>query len=545
MWVAVPVLALIAFMAAGQKPAPDLILWNGKIFTSEDANRYVHALAIRGERIVATGDSDKIKILAGPKTRIIDVGGRTVIPGINDAHNHLGTFPAKTVHLGFKGMDPDWTEVKEAIGKAVSKNSEASFLVGEFGPALYFDPAVNRDSLDVIAPHHAVFLESITGHAAILNSAALTKLGIPEEVKDPVAGRYERFADGRLNGIEREYAVLAVGRRLADLTSEDGGASELREFSKEAVKFGITTVQDMSDAMAPDRCVELLEKAAAPIRVRIMRMPMTTPEGRDTEEGLNTPRNPTPLISVNGTKWLLDGTPLEGTFANPQEWQKLIRASPEETWVQLAAGFGETEMETMLRESLKNNEQLMVHVSGYLSAKAMLEAMQATGGSNLWAKKRVRFEHGDGLLPDLVPRAKEMRVVVVQNPTHFDVEAFLPGAHVQKVQPLRSLLEAGIPVALGSDGPMNPYLNIMLAAERPGRHAEAITREQAVIAYTLTSAYAQFAEKEKGSLAPGKLADLAVLSQDIFTVPAGELPKTKSVLTLVGGETVYDAGIPH
>jgi predicted amidohydrolase YtcJ len=103
------------------------------------------------------------------------------------------------------------------------------------------------------------------------------------------------------------------------------------------------------------------------------------------------------------------------------------------------------------------------------------------------------------------------------------------------------LLAAGIPVALGSDGPMNPYLNIMLASLHPNRPSEAITREQAVIAYTLTSAYAEFAEKDKGSLEPGKLADLAVLSQDIFTVDASDLPKTESVLTMVGGKIVYDA----
>jgi predicted amidohydrolase YtcJ len=111
----------------------------------------------------------------------------------------------------------------------------------------------------------------------------------------------------------------------------------------------------------------------------------------------------------------------------------------------------------------------------------------------------------------------------------------------EQVSLFRSLLEAGIPLAFGSDGPNNPYLNIMLASIYPGKPKEALTREQAVIAYTLTSAYAEFAENDKGSLQPGKLADLAVLSQDIFTIPPPDLPKTESVLTLVGGNVVYDA----
>jgi hypothetical protein len=151
------------------------------------------------------------------------------------------------------------------------------------------------------------------------------------------------------------------------------------------------------------------------------------------------------------------------------------------------------------------------------------------------------------LTPDLIPRVGKLGIVVVQNPTHLaivNVNPDLSGIFEKtKTQPLRSLLAAGIPVAFGSDGPPNPYLNIMLASLHPNRPSEAITREQAVIAYTLTSAYAEFAEKDKGSLEPGKLADLAVLSQDIFTTPLQDLPRTTSILTMVGGRIVYDAKI--
>jgi hypothetical protein len=189
--------------------------------------------------------------------------------------------------------------------------------------------------------------------------------------------------------------------------------------------------------------------------------------------------------------------------------------------------FSKQVIRQMLQRSRADNDQLMVHVSGYLSAAAMIEAMQALGGDHAWRDRRVRFEHGDALFPDLVPKVKALGIIVVQNPTHFSLG--------------QSTLEAGIPVAFGSDGPLNPYLNIMLAITHPNRHSEAIGREDAVRAYTLTSAYAEFAEDEKGSLEAGKLADLAVLSQDIFTVPVRDLPKTASLLTLVGGQVAYDA----
>jgi predicted amidohydrolase YtcJ len=205
--------------------------------------------------------------------------------------------------------------------------------------------------------------------------------------------------------------------------------------------------------------------------------------------------------------------------------------------------FPASEITAMLKESLATNDQLMLHISGYPGAKAVLDAMDATGGKAVWGARRLRFEHGDGVYPDLVSRVKDYGIVVVQNPSHF--MALSSGGHnlFEKVQPVKSLLAAGIPVALGSDGPTNPYLNIMFATIHGNRPPEAITREQAVVAYTLTSAYAEFTEKEKGSIETGKLADIAVLSQDIFTVPTPELPKTESVLTLVGGKVVYDAHV--
>jgi hypothetical protein len=169
--------------------------------------------------------------------------------------------------------------------------------------------------------------------------------------------------------------------------------------------------------------------------------------------------------------------------------------------------------------------------------------MEAVKGVD-WSEKRVRMEHGEGLMSDLIPRARQLGVVVVQNPSHMTNREILYQRFGQETmkqyQPFRSLLSAGIPLALGSDGPLNPFLNIMFAITDPARPSEAISREQAVEAYTNGSAFAEFAEKEKGTLTSGKLADLAVLSQDIFSVPVEDLPKTQSIMTIVGGKVVYE-----
>jgi predicted amidohydrolase YtcJ len=532
--------------AVAKPPPPDLVLLNGKVFTSDAKHLRAEALAILGDRIIAIGTTTEVEALAGPATRRIDLGGRTVIPGINDAHVHLDVVPKDLIELPFKSPDPTWSDVIGAVAAAVPKAPKGSILLGGIGSNVFFGTEATRDSLDKIAPDNPVILLTLTGHAAILNSAALVKVGIREDQPDPAGGRYERTADGRLTGTLREYAVIQISRSLARLASDSDGVTQLREVLEQAAKLGVTSVQDMNDSMTPERCVALLEKIPTPVRVRVIRMPGTTPSGRDVKEGLSVPRTPGPWITVSGSKWMTDGTPLEGTF--------LPRTAPSNGSDPLAKGYMEdlgllfprSELDAILRETLKSGDQLIVHVSGYPAAAAMLDAMEAIGGAQTWAARRVRFEHGDGLQVDLIPRVKRLGVVVVQNPSHLDaaslgLNVFI--THPSKFQPLASLLAAGIPVAFGSDATIGPFRDVMFAAAHPDHPSEAISREQAVIASTLTAAYAEFAENEKGSLTPGKLADLAVLSQDIFSVSASDLPKTESVLTLVGGQTVYDAKV--
>jgi hypothetical protein len=469
-----------------------------------------------------------------------------VIPGINDAHNHVEVQPTNYVEVDLKSMDPTWEQVKVAIAATASHSPANSFLTVTIGSTVFRDVTVNRDSLDAVAPHNPVMMITFTGHGFILNSAALRTDGVPENQRDPVGGRFERDSQGRLTGVVREYAGFNLERAASNSVPDGAAVDQLRQTLNEAARFGITTIQDMSSSIPPGRAVSLLEKVPTQIRIRVMCMPGTTPAGRDIKECQGTPRHPSALVTVTGMKWMTDGVPIEGTFT-PRDAIQMPAAPPfDQMFHDLPLTFPKTELSAMLRESARNEDQLMVHVSGYQGASAMLDAIDAAGGKRRWNGRRVRFEHGDGLFPDLVERVKADGIVVVQNPSHLMALSgnAPPGTSMfQEAQPLKSLLAAGIPVAFGSDGPTNPYLNIMFATIHGNRPPEAITREQAVMAYTLTSAYAEFAEKSKGSLEPGKLADLAVLSQDIFTVPTPQLPKTESVLTLAGGKTVYDAKV--
>jgi len=228
--------------ALAQHGDPDLIFFNGKIFTSVGARPYVEALAIRGERIVATGDTKTIKAMAGPKTNAIDLHGATAIPGINDAHHHFQLGPPE-VDVDLHTINPSWAQVKDGIVAAIAKNPPNSLISVAIGINVFGDTSINRDTLDRIAPHNPVSLGTFTGHGLILNTAGLRFYNISDNQPDPMGGRFERDAKGRLTGTLREYAVLNIERAAADRIPDSAAIVQLRQQLDEEARYGVTSIQ--------------------------------------------------------------------------------------------------------------------------------------------------------------------------------------------------------------------------------------------------------------------------------------------------------------
>lgn len=525
---------------SAQQTAPDLILYNGKIFTSDAAQPNAEAIAIRGERIFAVGSNDEIKKLANSKTRLIDLQMRVVTPGFNDAHFHFSPDP-KGFNLQFATLEPDWKETSAAIEAAVKKTPAGGWIFGYVGSTVTLNEQVTRSALDRIAPNHPVLLRAFYGHGYIVNSRAMPLLQIADEEADPMGGLFGRIAGSKkINGKFWEYAQWKPNRILANRVSDADAIKELKKMADEAIGFGITSMQIMS-SMSIDCFVKLLVKADLPIRVRAIPFAMTSPAKRDLSElqTLSKLNFPNSKVRASGIKWILDGTPFERGAAlrepynDRPDWRGRLN-------------FPESEIPEMVRESLRFKQQILFHCGGDRSAELVLDALESVGAGKIdWRQKRVRIEHGDGVSGNLIERAKKLGVIIVQNPTHFATVEMLYARYSPQTKfvTARSLIDADVPFALGSDGPMNPFLNIMLAAINPARPSEAISREQAVTAYTFYSAYAELAEQDKGTLTKGKLADLTVLSQNIFTAPVPELPKTQSILTIVSGKIVHDAKI--
>jgi hypothetical protein len=250
---------LSALWLTGQQSPPDLILVNGTIFTSSSTHPYVEALAIRGERISSVGTSREISSLSGTRTKRIDLGGRVVIPGINDAHYHCDAEP-NAFHLQFNNDDPTWREVADQLAAAETKAPKEALILGDIGPTALDDEQATGASLDKLSPRHPVLLRTWSGHAHVVNRLGLAKLGVREDEPDPVGGKFLRSTDGKLTGVAYEYALGPLMKGLDALTSEAEALQQMREFLGGAGRLGITSVQDMSAPVGAERCVGLLDR---------------------------------------------------------------------------------------------------------------------------------------------------------------------------------------------------------------------------------------------------------------------------------------------
>jgi predicted amidohydrolase YtcJ len=531
------VVALVGAMAAcAGVPGPDTMLVNGKVFTSNAQAPWAQAVAISGERIIAVGDTATITALARDNTRRLDLGGRTVVPGFNDAHTHIPIAPPSAqLALPF---EPTLEQIAGLLTEQVKTTPAGGWIRGDFGQTAWGNAAFTRTWLDALAPNHPVFLTAFTGHGALLNSNALALIKFDDQTSGIEGGVIARGPDGRIDGRLEEYAIAYANLKVAELAGHDEAVRRYRQYAAEARTFGITSTQLLGDALRAADASKALVAAAAPMRWRYFRYPIGA-GGETIDSRPPLPPQPSPMIEMRGMKWILDGTPIERLA--------FMRAPyTDEASLKGRLNLSQARIDQFVGWAYGSEDPLAVHAVGDGAIEAFVSAVERGGRPEVWKQKRPRIEHGDMLAPDLVPRVKAMGMLVVQNPTHFTFpELFLERYGKERLawmQLSKSLLDAGIPIAIGSDGPISPFVNIIGAITNPTNPKEAMTREQAITAYTAGSAFAEFKEREKGQLAVGMLADLAVLSADVFSVPIAEMEQIRSVLTMLGGRVVHETG---
>jgi len=295
-----------------------------------------------------------------------------------------------------------------------------------------------------------------------------------------------------------------------------------RDYATKRLAEGVTSVQAMSGYLEPRLFVDTLASAAVSLRVRLIRFPFSTdedPTGLAAWKGLST--HPAAGVTVSGIKWVVDGTPIP---VDQNAWMTRPYAGRANWYGHM--NFDPPFIERELRSALTGREQLLLHTVGDATSHFVLETMRRLAPPESWKPLRVRLEHPP-LTGDDLRNAVEMGVVIAQ--PRFDTA------------PLRTMLDGGMVVAYGSDeGSYPPFVAFRLMIGS-ARKDQAVTREEAMAVLTSAGAWAEFAEKDKGRLIPGMLADFAVLSQDVFQVPEEQIPATRSLLTVVGGRIAYRA----
>jgi len=546
-WVVILLIGLAGTLVA-QKPTADLVLTNGNIYTGDAKLGRVQALAIAGETIVAAGTAEEIKAWVGPKTRVIDLGGKFVLPGFNDAHTHLGSGGERLLTVNLEGVR-SLAEFQQRIRERLKNFQPGEWITGSgWDHSLLKENRIPmRQELDAVSSTHPMIFTRIDGHSVVVNSLALAQAGITRETPNPPGGDIVRDANGDATGWLRDAAMALVRIHVPPPTLATRKRALLLALA-DAARHGATSAQDNSDWEDFLALRELKQEGKLTLRVTEW-LPFSAPV--DTLRQMRQEGGTTdPWLKTGALKAMTDGSGGSRTaamfepFANDPGNRGLLMFEPEE-------------LQQMVRERDAAGFQIALHAIGDRAIRVTLDAFEAAQKQNGRRDARHKIEHVQYVHRQDVPRFRQFGVIASMQPVHLLAEIrwttpLLGAARIHQAYAVNSLLKAGARVALGTDYPVeqiSPLRGIYAASTREfdtggpeGGYVpdEKITVEQAIHAYTLGSAFAEFEENRKGTLAPGKLADLVVLSNDITRIPPRQILQTEVLQTMVGGRIVYE-----
>lgn len=551
MMFAAAVIVSAACNRTGGGLSPDLIIYNGRITTIDDRRPEVEAVAALDGMIVAVGGSDEIRALAGDKTRLIDLGGRRVVPGFNDAHVHFldGGMGLASVQLRDAGSEEEFAR---RIGEFASKMPKGRWLLNGNWDHENWKPArlPTRQLIDSVTADNPVFINRLDGHMALANSLALRLAGITRATQDPPGGAIVRDSAGEPTGVLKDAAMNLV-YRVIPAPGEDEMAEAIRAAMRYAAENGVTSVQDMSASPELMRVYQKLLRAGE-LTVRISGHQPLAQWERLAAVGIRAGFGG-PMLKLGGLKGFADGSLGSTTalFFEPYLDDPKTAGLPSDEMIP------ESRMLERIVSADGAGLQLAVHAIGDKANSLILDQFAEAVRRNGERDRRFRIEHAQHLRSAEIRRFGSQKVIASMQPYHaIDdgrwAENRIGPERAKGTYAFRSLLDAGAVLAFGSDwyvAPMEPLMGIYGAVTRrtldgknPGGWipSEKISVAEAVKAFTLGSAFASFDEKIKGSIEPGKLADLVVLSEDIFSIDPATIDKVKVNMTIFNGKVVYE-----
>lgn len=554
---------LLAGCGSTPEQAADLVLHNGHVVTVDSAQPEAEAVAILGDRIMAVGSDRAISALVGPETQVIDLDGRLLVPGFIEGHGHFMSVGNAQLILDLNTAE-SWDDIVAMVAAAAAEAEPGAWIAGRGWHQEKWDrvpddavqgvPTHRR--LSAVAPDNPVVLGHASGHAALVNARAMELAGIDRDYQPPEGGEVVRDARGEPTGLLRENAQDPVG--VARSRADAGLSAEEREArfrqvaalaSEELLSKGVTSFQDAGVSFATiDGYRQLAEEGELPVRLYVMvrtpneELEQYLPEYRMVGAAEN-------HLTVRSIKKQIDGA-----LGSHGAWML-------EPYTDLPSTSGLVlepvrEIERTAELALEYGFQLNTHAIGDRANREVLDIYErafeehpGTEGDVRW-----RIEHAQHLHPADLPRFAELGVIAAMQGVHATsdrpwVTARLGQARTDEgAYRWQDLWESGAVVANGTDAPVEdvdpiPSFWATIARELPDGTVfdpnQRLSRDQALRAYTLNNAHAAFEEEIKGSITPGKLADLVVLSRDIMTVPVDQVLEAEVDYTVVGGDVAY------
>jgi predicted amidohydrolase YtcJ len=558
---AAPVLAAGLFFVHGCSESPgqtaDLVLNHGKVVTVDEAVPDGEAVAVLDGRILAVGSDAEIEAYIGEGTQVIDLAGQLAIPGFIDSHVHFSGIGSARLQLNLMEV-ANWDEVVEMVAAAVAEAEPGELITGRGWHQEKWDriPEPNIDglpfhhSLSAVSPDNPVILRHASGHATFANGKAMEMAGIDRDTPDPRGGEIVRDSEGNPIGVFREYAGRLLGPAQAN--SREVDPRELMELAdREVLSKGITSVHDAGVGFETiDLYKEMIDDGALGVRMNAMiRRPNDElrarfPEYETDNYGDHNLRVSTIKISIDGAlgphgAWLLE--PYEDLPTSSG-----LNTAPV------------PDVEEAARVAADLGLQLAVHAIGDRANRESLDIFETTFAEfPSDDQRRWRIEHSQHLHPDDIPRFAELGVIPSMQGIHCTSDAPYvlerlgeqraeEGAYVwQKLMSHGSIIPNGTDAPVEDVDPIAGYYATVSRVLKDGSvffPDQRMSRMEALESYTINGAFASFEEGVKGSLTPGKLADITVLSKDILTIPEEEIPTTEVVYTIVGGEVKYRRG---
>jgi predicted amidohydrolase YtcJ len=526
-----------------------LLLVNGVIYTFDPAVPRAQSVAILGTRIAAVGDSDELRHLAtGGNWQIVDLGGRPVLPGFTDCHIHLLRYALSAVDLPLFDM-PCKQEVLAAVAERASQLRPGEWVRGLGWSDAGWGPEVRpvKEDLDKVAPENPVDLAKKDGHTHWVNSLALRLAGIDAQTSDPVGGRIERDeTTGQPTGILREKAI-DLFHEVVPTSDTQTRQQVVQRAICNLQRMGLTGIHDCGLDAAESLSVLQQLLASGGLGVRVLWMIPDQGLHDALSLGLRSGFG-NDYIRVGHVKLFADGS----LGSQSADMLEPLEGQPENRGISVTE---QPELDELVRCASDGGICCAVHAIGDRANRRVLDAFDRYRQEHQTVRLRHRIEHAQLLHPMDIPRFKELCVAASMQPIHAVSDMSLAdrywGQRARWSYAWRSLLEAGATLAFGSDAPVespDPLLGIHAAATRQrtsgepegGWHPEErLSVSAAVQAYTIGAAYASGDEKERGSISPGKLADLVVLSRDIFQMHPREIVDTKVMATVFDGAFVY------